>query len=103
MGPAAARPTRATLLVLSLVLCTGCALFRASEPEPIELPIPESQEAIRAEIEIERSRLLDLLNADLPDAEAREAHRRVVVTIAARLSRLDRALEAAAAKTEAGR
>ncbi len=96
--PVAHRSLRFTL---ALALCAnlGCSMFGGSKYEPIVLPIPEEPEAIRSEIAVERSRLLDLMNANLEDDEQRDAHREIILTIAARLSQLEEALATHDAET----
>jgi hypothetical protein len=78
--------------LLACASAAGCASFGWFEDEPVPLEIGTTPDEITAQIAAERSRLLDLLNAPLPDDAHREAQRKIMVGIAARLTRLEHAL-----------
>ncbi len=78
--------------LLACASTSGCSNLGWFEEEPAPLEIGTTPEEISEQIAAERSRLLDLLNAPLPDDEHREAQREIMVRVAARLTRLERAL-----------
>lgn len=86
------RALRIGAAVLLLGFAPGCAGWFSKPPEPVQFAIPDKPKAIRAAIAAERQRLLDLMNAPLPDAASEQTHRAVVVAIARRLGRLEKAL-----------
>lgn len=83
----------AATLCTAAAFCSACAGFGLFSSAPEPEPLPATRPEIRAAIEIERSRLLDLVSEPAEGEDRWSANADTMVVVAERIAQLQAALD----------